>query len=43
MFDGKQETIPADFVAIEDEMKRLRDSIFTPGAKPCHFATAINF
>jgi hypothetical protein len=42
-FDGKKETIPADFLAIEDEMKRLRDSVFPPGAKPCHFAPAINF
>jgi hypothetical protein len=42
-FDGKNETIPADFLAIEDEMKRLRDSVFPPGAKPCHFAPAINF
>jgi hypothetical protein len=43
MFDGKKETIPADFLAIEDEMKRLRDSVFPPGAKPCHFAPAVNF
>jgi hypothetical protein len=42
-FDGKRETIPADFLAIEDEIKRLRDSVFPPGAKPCHFAPAINF
>jgi hypothetical protein len=42
-FNGKKETIPADFLAVEDEMKRLRDSVFPPGAKPCHFAPAINF
>jgi hypothetical protein len=42
-FDGKNDPIPADFLAIEDEMKRLRDSVFPPGAKPCHFAPAINF
>jgi hypothetical protein len=43
MFDGKNETIPADFLAIEDEMKRLMGSVFPPGAKPCHFAPAIYF
>jgi hypothetical protein len=43
MFDGKKETIPADFLAIEDEMKRLRDSALPPGEKPCHFARAIHF
>jgi hypothetical protein len=43
MFDGKKETIPADFLAIEHEMRRLRDSVFPPGVKPCHFAPAINF
>jgi hypothetical protein len=41
MRDGKEETLPADFFAIEDEMKRLRDSVFPPGAKPCHFAPVI--
>jgi hypothetical protein len=40
MFDGEKETIPADFLAIEHEMRRLRDSVFPPGAKPCHFAPA---
>jgi hypothetical protein len=42
MFDGKKETLPADFLAIEDEMKRLRDSVFPAVAKPCYFAPAIN-
>jgi hypothetical protein len=42
-FAGKNETIPADFLAIEDEMKRLRDSGFPPSAKPCRFAPPINF
>jgi len=42
-FDGKKETIPADFLAFEDEMKRLRNSVFPSGAKTFHFAPAINF
>jgi hypothetical protein len=40
-FAGKEEQIPPDFSAIEDELKRLRDSAFPPGGKPCHFAPAI--
>jgi hypothetical protein len=42
-FNGEKETIPADFSVVEDEMKRLRDSVFPPGAKFCHFAPPINF
>ncbi len=42
-FAGKEEKIPADFSAIEDEMKRLKDSAFPPGGKPCHFAPVIKF
>ena len=42
-FAGKDEEIPADFSAIEDELKRLKDSAFPPDRKPCHFAPAIKF
>jgi hypothetical protein len=42
-FAGKEERIPPDFSAIEDELKRLRDSAFPPDGKPCHFAPAIKF
>lgn len=42
-FAGKEETIPSDFSAIEDELKRLRDSAFPPKGKTCHFAPAITF
>jgi hypothetical protein len=42
-FAGKEETIPPDFSAIEDELKRLKDSAFPPDGKPCHFAPAIKF
>jgi len=42
-FAGKDEKIPPDFSAIEDELTRLRDSAFPPDGKPCHFAPAINF
>jgi len=41
MLDAKEEALPADFLAIEDEMKRLRDSVFPLGAKPCYLAPAI--
>jgi len=42
-FAGKEEKIPPDFSAIEDELKRLKDSAFPPDGKPCHFAPAIKF
>ena len=42
-FAGKEEKIPPDFSAIEDELKRLKDSPFPPDGKPCHFAPAIKF
>jgi hypothetical protein len=42
-FAGKEEKIHPDFSAIEDELKRLKDSAFPPGGKPCHFAPAIKF
>ena len=42
-FAGKEEKIPPDFSAIEDELKRLKDSAFPLGGKPCHFAPAIKF
>jgi hypothetical protein len=43
ILNGKKETIPPDFLMVESEMKRLRDSGFPPRGKPCHFAPAINF
>jgi len=42
-FAGKEEKIPADFAAVEDELKRLKDSAFPPDGKPCHFAPAVKF
>lgn len=42
-YAGEEETIPADFSAIEDELKRLKDSAFPANGKPCHFAPAIKF
>ena len=42
-FAGKEEKIPPDFSAVEDELKRLKDSAFPPDGKPCHFAPAIKF
>lgn len=40
-YAGKQETIPDDFAAIEEQLIQLRD--FTLSNKPCHFAPAIRF
>jgi hypothetical protein len=42
-FAGKEEKIPFDFLAIEDELKRLKDSAFPPDGKPCHFAPAMKY
>lgn len=38
-YAGKQETIPDDFAAIEEQLIQLRD--FTLSNKPCHFAPAV--
>lgn len=40
-YAGKQETIPNDFTAIEEQLIQLRD--FTLSNKPCHFAPAVKF
>jgi hypothetical protein len=40
-YAGKQETIPDDFAAIEEQLIQLKD--FTLSNKPCHFAPAIKF
>lgn len=42
-YAGKEEKIPPDFSAVEDELKRLKDSAFPPNGKPCHFAPAIKY
>jgi hypothetical protein len=42
-YAGKEEEIPADFAAIEDELKRLKASAFPADGKPCHFAPAFKF
>lgn len=42
-FAGREEKIPSDFSAVEDELQRLRDSAFPPDGKPCHLARAIKF
>lgn len=42
-FAGKEEKIPPDFSAVEDELKRLKNSAFPPDGKPCYFAPAIKF
>lgn len=40
---GKQESIPADFSAIEEQLNQLKDFTLHTPEKPCHFAPAINF
>ena len=42
-YAGKQESIPADFVAIEEQLNQLKDFTLHTPEKPCHFAPAINF
>src|ERR1700693_112636 len=37
----KEETIPPDFLAIEDELRRLKDLGFPPDGKPCRLAPPI--
>jgi hypothetical protein len=40
-YAGKQETIPDDFAAIEEQLIQLKD--FAQSNRPCHFAPAIKF
>jgi len=42
-FAGKDEVIPPEFAAIEEELKQIRDSAFPPRGKDCHFAAPIQF
>jgi len=42
-FAGKDEVIPPEFAAIEEELKQIRDSAFPPHDKDCHFAPPIKF
>ena len=42
-FAGKDEVIPPEFAAIEEELKHIRDSAFPPHGKDCHFAPPIKF
>ena len=42
-YAGKQESIPPDFSAVEEELKQLKDSAFPPSGKTCQFAPAIKF
>jgi hypothetical protein len=40
---GKQESIPANFASVEQELKQLKDTAFPPSAMNCHLAPAIQF
>jgi len=42
-FAGKDEVIPPEFAALEEELKQIRDSAFPPHGKDCHFAPPIKF
>ncbi|SRR6266481_1087814 len=42
-YAGKKESIPPDFLSIENELKQLKDSAFPPTTKACHLAPAIKF
>ena len=42
-YAGKEESIPPDFSAIEEELKQRRDSAFPPAGKTCHFEPLIKF
>jgi hypothetical protein len=42
-YAGKAESIPPDFSSIEEELKQLKDSAFSPAAEPCHLAPAVKF
>lgn len=42
-YAGKQESIPDDFSAIEEQLNQLKDFTLHTPEKPCHFAPAIKF
>jgi hypothetical protein len=42
-YGGKQESIPPGFASIEEELKQLKDSAFSPASMNCQLAPAIKF
>src|SRR5271154_2534678 len=42
-YDGKQESIPPDFAAIEKQLIDVKDSAFPSPGKPCHLGKALRF
>jgi hypothetical protein len=40
-FAGKRESLPPDFLSIEKELQRLKESAFPHSKITCHFALAI--
>ena len=42
-YEGKTDSLPAEFAAIEDALRKIRDSALPPHEKPCGLAPAINF
>ena len=42
-WQGKDESLPANFVAIEDEFAKVRDAAFPPNQRPCGIAPGIKF
>jgi len=42
-YGDQDESLPANFVAIEDALARMRDSAFPPGQRPCGLSLGIKF
>jgi hypothetical protein len=42
-YQGRRESLPQEFVAVEDALRGIRDSAFPPSQRPCGVAPAIKF
>jgi len=42
-YQGQRESLPPEFVAVEDALRGMRDSAFPPSQRPCGVAPAIRF
>jgi hypothetical protein len=42
-YQGKSESLPTDFAAIDEALAKMRDSAFPPHHRPCRVSAGIRF